>query len=767
MIGKTIGHYRVLEEIGRGGMGQVFRAQDLKLGRLVALKFIKPGEADEPVTRQRFVQEARAASSLDHPNICTIHEVDQVDDGGLYIVMSYYDGEVLEQRVRQTGPVPVHTAVEIGVQVCNALSHAHKAGIVHRDIKPSNIMITRDGAVKILDFGLAKTSSGGGLTRPGGIIGTLEYMSPEQASGESVDHLTDVWSTAVVLYECLTRKSPFYRDTEAAMLNAILNEEVPPVQALRPDVPFEISDLIDRALSKNRDLRPASIDEFLAQLSPASTPGRLSDAVTVGHLSAAATLVDPGSGSPPQRAVQPSILVLPFRDMTSETGHDYFTDGLTDELITDLSVVRSLRVISSTSSMLLKGGSKGIREVAREVRVRYVLEGSVRRHGQKLRVTAKLIDAATESVVWADKYSGSLDDVFSIQEDISGKIVEALRLELSSEEREEMAASPVSDIQAYEFYLKAKAEVMSYSRSGLSRALDYLSNATERVGDNVMLLSAIGQVNWQFINAGVSTDPAHLARASECAATILEKDPDSPHGLRLLGLVRIQEGNLLEGVQHLRQALTKAPHDADTLGWLVACLGSAGLTEEAWPLVRRLLSIDPLTPLYQALPGILHMMDGEFDEAVPVLEAARGMDPDNPALGFVLGQALTMAGETTRALDILDELARTTSGSYFGSLGTAYGCALREDRAGVLEAVTPEVKKSSRGPQYAWHVAQIFALVDEKKEALDWVETAVAQGFTNHELLGELDPLLHNVRSEPRLAEIVETARSRQQQFRE
>ena len=755
MIGRTVSNYRILEEIGHGGMGRVFKAQDLKLGRLVALKFIKSTYVDQPDTRQRFIQEARAASSLDHPNICTIHQVDEDPSGGLYIVMSYYDGEVLDHKIQRTGAMAVEDVIEIGAQICQGLFHAHQAGVVHRDIKPANIMLTREGMVKILDFGLAKSPENSALTEPGRVIGTLQYLSPEQVSGAAVDHRSDVWSTAVVLYECLNRESPFQRKTAAATLNAILNEEVPLLQVMREDVSPELSELLDCALSKTSELRPPSIDDFLNRLQPVAA-GRLSSAMNREVIAG-----DTSSSGP----IKPSVLVLPFRNTGSESGNDYFTDGLTDELITDLSTLRKLRVIATTSSMLLKGGERSIREVARDVRVRYVLEGSVQWLGDKMRITAQLIDAATESVVWADKYRGTLDDVFHIQEDISGKIADALKVELTSEERAGLGTRPMSDIQAYEFYLKAKAEVLSYSQPGLTRAMDYLNKAAERVSENIYLLSAMGQVNWQLVNAGVSQSSDYLQKSNDCAAAILKQEPESPHGLRLLGLVSIQEGNFAVGVGYLNKALVQDPSDADTLGYLVSCHGLAGLTARAWPMARHLVSIDPLTPLYQALPGFLHMMDGKFADAIPILEAATKMDVDNPAMEFLLGQALAMEGETARSLTVLDNLAHRCPGSFFGTYGVMLGCALRQDRDGALAALTPELEQSSRGPQFAWQLVQVLALVGERQQALDRLQIAVENGLGHHRLISEVDPLLVSLRSEARLQELVTAARVEQQKL--
>ncbi len=383
MIGQTISHYRILEKLGGGGMGVVYKAEDTKLKRTVALKFLPPDLTRDPEAKERFIHEAQAASALDHNNICNIHEIGETDDGQLFIAMACYEGETLKKKIEHE-QLPMDKAIDIAIQIAQGLQEAHEHGIVHRDIKPANIIITNDGVAKILDFGLAKFAGQAKLTKTGSTVGTAAYMSPEQARGLDVDHRTDIWSLGVVLFEMLTGKLPFRGDHEAAMLYTIVHEEPAQVLEHRLDIPVGLALTVSRALQKEPKERYQSMRELFNDLKSVSTPG---------------------IQLPKQ---EKSIVVLPFDNLSPDPDQEYFSDGLTEEIISDLSNVRALRVISRSSAMTFKGTKKKIPDIAREVNVQYVLEGSVRKAGNSLRITAQLLDAQKDAHLWAEKYSGTL-----------------------------------------------------------------------------------------------------------------------------------------------------------------------------------------------------------------------------------------------------------------------------------------------------------------------------------------------------------------------
>ena len=753
VIGQQLSHYRILERIGRGGMSEVFKAEDIRLGRVVAIKLISAGLIGDPAAKERFFQEARTISALDHQYICTLHDLGETGDGRLFLVMAYYQGETLSARIRR-GPLPVVEALDIANRVALGLARAHEIGVVHRDMKPGNVMLTERGEVKILDFGIAKLAGSGGpeLTQTGTVMGTAAYMSPEQASGRVVDHRTDIWSLGVVLCEMLTGQRPFRGESPLAIIHSILHHDPVADLALPPTAPEGLTALLQRALAKDPALRYGAIQDMADDLARLLVSG--------GELIMA----------PPPTMAYPdlnrSIVVLPFEDLSPGGDADYFAEGLTDEVITDLSAIRALRVISRTSATRLKGSEYDVQEIAVKLKVHYVLEGGVRRIGDTLRVNAKLIDARTDSLVWAEKYSGSLEDVFAIQESLSRRIVEALRIKLSVAEEAKLAARPISDVKAYDYYLKARQEIYRYSKPALERAAAYLEQGVEIDRDNPLLLTALGYVHWQYVNAGISADPSFLDLARQRAEQALAIDPDFPQAHRLLGLVRVHQGRTLEGVRLLQRSLAGDPTDTDTLALLATCYGFLGKPDAGGPLVRRLLELDPLTPLYQCWPGILAMMRGDFAESVAPLATALRLEPSNPMILALHGQALALAGERSEARRVFAALAEEMPESFFGSLARLYERALAGNRRGVAETATEELRAAAAAdPFYAWNVAEAFALVDDRAEAVAWLERAADRGFINHPLLAEHDPLLAGLRADPGFAALMQKVEARWKAF--
>ena len=748
----TITHYKVLQEVGRGGMGVVCKGEDMRLKRTVALKFLPPHLMQDQPRRERLLREARAASSLDHPNICTIHEVEEAEDGQIVLVMAYYEGETLSSRI-QRGPMKLEMAVDITTKILSGLKHAHERGVIHRDIKPSNVILTAGGDVKIVDFGLAKLAGNAEcLTETDALLGTVAYLPPEVLEGREIDHRGDLWSTGVVFYEMLAGFPPFAGANSYAVLHAIMHDELEPIHKYRPELPAAVQTVILRALAKNRADRYQSAGEFLLdmnQLAQASLSG-----------------TSPQIAAPDAVVHEKSIVVLPFAVLGSESRDEFFSDGLTEEIIADLSTIAHLRVICRSSALRYKGGEHDPKKIAADLNVQYVMEGTVRTIGNSLRVTANLINPATGSLLWAEKYSGSIEDIFAIQESLSRRIVEALKLKLSPSESMRLGEKPIQDVRAYEYYLRAKHEILSYSSEGLERALDYLKQGERLIGENVVLLSAMGQVYWQFVNAGISTDPEYLEKAGGCAKRILEIDAESTHGHRLLGLVESAQGRTQEAVRLLKKSLEGNPNDPDTLSWLCAICSLSGKGYAVASMAQRLIDIDPLTPMWQMVPGIVATLSGEFGRALAPFENALKSDPQNPMLLLAYAQVLALNGRRDEATAKLEELSSVAGENFFSLLGTFYGHALRGNKDAALLSASEEVKSTAAvDMNYAWIMAQGYALIGEIQPALEWLNIAVERGFINFPLLHHLDPFLENVRREPEFARLMESTRQRWEAF--
>jgi len=507
MIGKTVGHYKILEKLGEGGMGVVYKAEDTKLKRTVALKFLPPGLTGDAEAGSRFVREARAAAALSHPNICTIHEIDETDEGRVFISMSYYEGETLKERIER-GPLNLEEAVGVAECVARGLAKAHGSGVVHRDIKPANILLTADGEVKILDFGLAKLTGRTGLTKTGMTIGTVAYMSPEQTRGDEITPKTDIWSLGVVLYEMLTGRLPFKGDYDQAVIYSILNERPRSTRDLRSDIPFELDGVVAKAMAKDSSERYERASDLLSDLE--SIKRRIESG--------------PDKEDPAVVKPIPSIAVLPFVNMSPEPENEYFGDGLAEELINALTQLKGLHVAARTSAFTFRGRETDIREIGRKLDVSTVLEGSVRKAGDRLRITAQLINIADGYHLWSKRYDREMDDIFAIQDEITGAIVEQLRVELIGQEKETIVKRYTEDLEAYELYLKGVYYWNKLTQDGFERSIECYEKAIEKDPHYALAYAALADGHWLSSFWGSLPPHRTYPKAREAAEKAIEMD---------------------------------------------------------------------------------------------------------------------------------------------------------------------------------------------------------------------------------------------------
>ena len=634
------GKYRVIRELGRGGMGVVFQAEDAKLKRSVALKLLPLELAHSPEAKERFLREAQAAAALDHPNICTVYEVEE-QDGQAYIAMAFVDGKSVKERIAR-GPLKIDEALKIAIEVAEGLAAAHGKGIVHRDIKPANVMLTGSGQPKITDFGLARVETADDLTRTAVVMGTVAYMSPEQALGKKVDHRTDIWSFGCLLYEMLAGHGPFQGGQEQAIIQAILHADPEPIAALRHDIPAGLVRVLDRCLKKNHLDRYPDAGALIRDL----------ESVDLDDIAAAPS---PGLSAVTNPKAAPSIAVLPFSDMSPEKDQDYFGEGIAEELINALTHLQGLRVVARTSAFALKGMKLDIREIGRKLDVRTVLEGSVRKAGNRLRVTAQLINVEDGFHLWSERYDREMADIFAIQDEITAAIVDSLKVTLRVGEKTALRKRSTSDPEAYGLYLKGRYFYARPSPESYEKALNSYRAAIDK--DPNFALAYAGMADL-FGGLGVLNlaPPAEMfpkAKAALQKALSLDEDLAEAHAVAAM-LAFWYEWDWETAGRNLDKVLSLNPGDAMSHGQRGLFYLNRKKFDESIREIKKALELDPLMPMYYAWSVCAHWSAGRFDEALKEFAKALEIDPNNGLAYFHAGMAYSLKGLLDEALETLE-----------------------------------------------------------------------------------------------------------------
>ena len=752
------GRYQIIEELGQGGMGVVYKAEDTRLKRPVALKFLPEALSRDRRALERFEREAQAASALNHPHICTVHDIDEAD-GQPFIAMELLEGASLRSRI-QGRPLPIREILDLGVQLADALDAAHAKGILHRDIKPENIFITPRGTAKLLDFGIAKLVAEQTnekiptitfpqwATAPGMAVGTVAYMSPEQVRGEPLDVRTDLFSFGIVLYEMVTGVKPFGGATSGAVCTEIQTKTPTAPVRLNPDVPGELERIINKALEKEARLRYQSAKDLLVDLE------RL-------RCSLASGMQMPGS----RPAEQASIAVLPFENLSPDPDNAFFADGLTEELIADLSKVQSLRVISRTSAMMYKGVKKSAPVIAQELGVRYVLEGSVRRAGNSLRITAQLIDSSTDAHLWAEKYTGTLEDVFELQEKLSQRIVEGLRVKLTPDDVRRLAAHVTADPRVYEVWLRIRQEGWKLTREGIEKAIQLTAQALKTFGDHALLHAADGVCSYLAYDFGFSHDEETLARVEGSASRAINLNPDLALGWYVKGLGRYKRGDMLGFVTNLRHSV-RLERNSEALFFLAFALAEIGRMDEARSFAEESLERDPMTYTTSLCGSAVDLFDGKFDAALTRFRDSQGM-ADVAFSQWWLGQAFAYAGKKDEAVSAFERGSRSGQEllSKFCEMGAR---SFKDERENVLAWYKSEegMRQSACSDEtFPRFLAMCLAQIKEYDLALQWLERAIQWGFLNYQFLSEHDRFLKPLRDDPRFKALMDRAREKQRAF--
>jgi TolB-like protein/Flp pilus assembly protein TadD len=815
--GERIGPYSVLDEIGRGGMGIVYRARDLRLDRLVALKFLPPNLTGGEAAKRRFIAEARAASATEHPNVASLHEIGETEDGRTYLVFAYYDGETLQHRIAR-GPLEPEEALRVARQIAAGLSAAHEGGVVHRDIKPGNVILTRDGWVKILDFGVAKVAGSDPAGRDDR-MGTVAYMSPEQARGEEVDARTDLWSLGVVLHEMLTGEKPIRTDPDAAIRHATPRDVVAGLDEPDPRIPAALRPVLARLLAEDPAARYPTAAEFLRDLHRTEEAEgtrrrrrrRVGVAVVLGVAVLAAAWGAFRGGSPAAAGgLPPSIAVLPFVDLDGASEEAYFSDGITEDIASALAGIAGLTVISTTSAMQYRDSDKRLGEIAEELGVAYIVEGSVRRAEDRVRISVQLVDPGTARRLWSETYDRDLTDIFRIQSDISQRVAGALHARLSPSELRRLEVAPTENLAAYDLLLQGAEYGRRFRREDNEVALALLERAiaadsafalayARRAAGLALKVFQYGDgyawadsARWAAERA-IALDPelaeahhglalAHLAvERYDQALVSLERaatlNPGYWATINVLGVVRWRRGDYDEALRWYRAALALDPvGHAPTLSTMAGAYAFLGLFEEAHAAVEQALALQPALPLAHLNAILLHLVRGSDADAMEQGRLLITTSPGNARAWASAGTASQFGGDPERARWHFERAYEISPASFdllWRSVAVLLGHELwstgeleRAERLlSEFEGLAHEqIAAGNQGPFLRYNLAAVHAIRGNHEAAIRRLDEAVSRGRTEHLFLMR-DPLFTSLHGHPDFDGIV--ARNRAEMERQ
>ena len=733
MIGETISHYKILEKIGGGGMGVGYKAEDIKLKRTVALKFLPHEFSDDSTAKKRFIQEAQSASSLDHPNICTIHEIGETDEGQLFIAMACYEGETLKHRIEK-GPREINETIAIALGIAQGLAKAHSKSIVHRDVKPANIFITSDEQIKIVDFGLAKLAGTSRITKTESITGTVAYMSPEMVRGEDVDHRTDIWSLGIVLYEMLTGQLPFRGENWEATMYAISNNAPVPINELRKDVPTFLVRVINKMLQKKPQDRHKDAQTVVADLQSVDTE----DVSTIATTKPSA-----------------SIVVLPFLDMSPEKDHEYFCDGIAEELINSLTHIQDLKVVARTSAFSFKGKDVDVRDIGRTLNVDHVLEGSVRKSGDQLRITAQLVNVTDGYHLWSERYDRNAKDIFSVQDEISLKIVDKLKVQILSDERITLQKRHTSNVDAYHAYLKGRYFSQKLAKADIEKAIRYYEQAIEQDPGYAQAYAAMAHCYCLFGLYYYLPSKDCFPKARTAGQKALELDETLAIAHAGMGLISyLYDWDFEIARQRVEHAVGLDPNCVGSRSDYAGYYAIIGKMDMAIAEVKRALELDPLSVNHNVHLGLFYIRAKQPEKARQQFLKTLEFSTDHPWALWLLATTYALDSRYGKGIEILHNALNVAKeySPIIAALGWFYAMSGDKQSARkILNGLHEEAKKT-----YVWPFlfAKIHAALGENDLAFKWFEKAYEErdcGLSN--IL--TDESVDCIRKDPRFDELL------------